>query len=88
MNFQSEEKSCAFCLWSDQCGGDKPCNDFDCGNHAKLPSDAAIETRIEKDREEYREAFEKYIDGSYNGKFDYFSIRSLDEIEKIEKGCD
>lgn len=84
---QDEKISCKNCIWRDQCENDTPCNDFDDGvSSAALPSEEEIELQVEIDREQYRDGFEKYTDSSYVERYDYFSVRSVEDLKKLEKG--
>ncbi len=53
-----QNRSCADCIWCDQCENDKPCDMFDSG---KSPVDEEIDIRIESGREEYYEEYSAYI---------------------------
>lgn len=89
MDYQNEKHSCENCIWRDQCAEEMPCDNFDDGmGGAELPSETEIEVKVEVNRSQYREGFEKYTDANYTEKLDFFSVRSLDDLKKLEKGCD
>lgn len=59
---ESKNYTCENCIWNSQCPSREICDFFDNGQYNDLElSDEEIELRIETDRNEYRQAYQKYI---------------------------